>query len=231
MAYSEPMADDFVTVARYADPISAQMAVDVLRQEGIVATAPGVGHSGVLGAAGSVMLQIVVQVRQSDALAATELLEALEEGGEVVDEDAPEELRAPRVEDTHASSGEGPYRDTEGELPLSADRKSSVGISVALFLTFGAGHFYAREKAAAVLLSLMEVSALFLAFGSHSSAPMMLVPAVMAVDVFGVPGAVRRHNAGEPRSAGQQLLRTAIWLALAATSLYVLGRFDPNPPR
>jgi hypothetical protein len=226
------MADPFVTVARYVDPILAQMAVDVLRQEGIVATATGVGHSGVLGAAGSMLLQIPVQVRESEALRAMELLEALEEGGEVVDEDAPEELRAPRAGDAgHASSGEGPYRDTEGELAPNAPLKSSVGISVGLFLTLGAGHFYAREKTAGVLLALTEVTAFFLAVGSHSSVPMTLVPAVMAVDVFGVPGAVRRQNAGAPRSAGEQLLRTLIWIALVAASLYFFGRFDPDPPR
>ncbi|NOY92942.1 MAG: hypothetical protein GXP55_17295 [Deltaproteobacteria bacterium] len=225
------MADPFVTVARYVDPILAQMAVDVLRQEGIVATATGVGHSGVLGAAGSMLLQIPVQVRESEALQAMELLEALEEGGEVVDEDAPEELRMPSTKDSErAIPGEGPYRERRGEPAESAPRKATVGISVALFLTLGAGHFYARERAAALLLALAEAGAVFLSISEKSPAPMLLVPVAMAVDVFGVPGAVRRHNAGEPRSAAEQLLRTGIWLVLAAIALYFLGgAIDPEP--
>jgi len=218
------MADDFVTVARYVDPILAQMAVDVLRQEGIVATAPGVGHSGVLGAAGSMLLQISVQVRRSAALRATELIEALEEGGEVVDDDAPEELRAPKP--THpevAQAGDGPYRGHRGEITEPTALKPVVGVCVGLFLTLGAGHFYAREKASAALLALAEVGSGLLSMMGHSSTPMLLLPTVVLVDVFGAPGAVKRQNAGQPRSTTEQLWRTGAWVAVGAALLYIFG--------
>lgn len=223
------MADDFVIIARYSDPIRAQMAVDVLRHEGIVATAPGVNHSGVLGAAGGILLDIALSVPAADATRAAELLEALEDGGELVDDDAPAELRYSE-EEPAPPGGVGPYRGGRGELSTEAGKKPMVAAFAGMFLTFGAGHFYAGEKAAGALLAALELVGL-VSSGGESGASVLL-PVVIFFDIVTAPGAAKRTNAGAPRSPVEQLLRTAAWVVPLAALLYLLGgALDAHAPR
>jgi hypothetical protein len=195
-----------------------------------------VNHSALFGQIGH-FIDIVVQVPRSDATRAKELLETLEERGEIVDE-APEarelELESrPVNEGEEPPPGQGPYRSAATEPRRSAPRLKRVAAFLSLAISFGTGHFYVRQTLAGSVLLLAQIGA-FLIAANGNGAAMAAVPVLMLIDLVGSTCGAARVNAGKPLSAKAQLLRTlpaaAAALLLAALALPAIHRaVAPEP--
>ncbi|RLB56593.1 MAG: hypothetical protein DRJ42_02900 [Deltaproteobacteria bacterium] len=126
--------DRFVTIATIQDPVRAEVLKDILAQEGIEATIAGANHSALFGQVGA-FVTIHLQVLESRAVEASELIEALdEEDVELVDDDEASFLRTADHADygdprAIHDAGAGPYR--EGPPKRGADEpKRSFGGTV-----------------------------------------------------------------------------------------------------
>lgn len=124
--------DRFVTIATIQDPVRAEVLKDLLAQEGIEATIAGANHSALFGQVGA-FVTIHLQVLESRAVEATELIEALdEEDVELVDEDEASLLRTadhadygdPRA--VH-DAGAGPYREGPPKYAIEKSKGSVAG--------------------------------------------------------------------------------------------------------
>lgn len=197
------MADErFVTVAMLDDPVQAEMIRDVLGQAGIVSTMQGAEHRGMLGVVG-MYIQIPVQVPQSRAAEAAEIIDALDNpDAEIVEDDRArhDADRAPSAREP----GEGPYRVSAAPPPPRSPRLKRVAAFCSLALTFGTGHFYARESTAGFALLAAEL----LAFALSVSVAPTAVYAVLGLVLFDLIGGLRacdRYNEGRSRSRGGQV--------------------------
>jgi len=211
--------DAIVILERHLDPMAAQMRADVLRSAGIDVATPGLDHGHLLGA-GASYVSIPLQVRAEDEERAREVLEGLEN---------PDELLEGPVDPT-PPAGEGPYRGGEAiDRSYRDARKKRVAAFCSLALTFGTGHFYAREATTGWLLLGLEVAAF--AMGLRGGPVWMsCVPVLMAYDLVGGLRACDRHNEGKPFTPGQQLARAPLVVALAGAAIWVAPYLDPAPP-
>jgi hypothetical protein len=207
--------DEIVILERLHDPVAAQMRADVLRSAGIDVATPGLQHSQMLGVMGN-YITIPLQIRRVDLERAREVLEGLEN---------PDELLEGPVDPT-PPAGEGPYRGGEAvDRSYGEERQKRVSAFCSLVLTFGTGHFYARETTTAWLLLGLEVTAFVLGM-RYDPMWMSAIPMLMAYDLFGSMRACDRHNAGQPFTPGQQLARGPIVLALAGGAIFVAPYLD-----
>ena len=223
--------DPFVTIRIAGDPLEAQMLRDVLSQEGIEATIPGAYHGALLGAAGA-LIRIPVQVRRSQAEEAACIVEAIDEYDAVLPdgEEGPavpaEEMERRLALADAQDEGQGPYR--AGPIVREAPerpRLKRVAVIASVVLTFGAGHFYARDTRGGLLLLLSELVVLLLAMGGHAPQAMGALPILVIADVVGAMGAVDRAN-GEQTEGGKASRHAALVgaiLALAVALLALLG--------
>ncbi len=210
--------DEILTLESHLDPVVAQMRADVLRSAGIDVSTPGLNHAHLLGASAS-YVRIPLQVRAEDRDRARDLLEGLEN---------PDELLEGPVDPT-PPAGAGPYRGGEAVDRRYGDaRLKRVAAFCALTLTFGTGHFYARETTTGWLLLGLELSAFVLGF-QLGGTWMSCIPALMAYDLVGGTRACDRHNAGTPRTTGQQLARAPLILALAGGAIWAAPYLDEEP--
>jgi hypothetical protein len=210
--------DAIVILERHLDPMAAQMRADVLRSAGIDVATPGLDHGHLLGAAVS-YVSIPLQVRVEDEERAREVLEGLEN---------PDELLEGPVDPT-PPAGEGPYRGGEAiDRSYRDARKKRVAAFCSLALTFGTGHFYAREVTTGWLLLGLEVAAF--AMGLRGGvAWMSCIPVLMLYDLVGGIRACDRHNEGKPFTPGQQLARAPLVVALAGAAIWVAPYLEPTP--
>ena len=215
----------FVTVATMSDAIQAQMACDLLAEEGIAATAVGKEHGAMLGVYGA-FLQIPLQVPADRAAEARELLT---QSG----------LLGPTPDggDKPKSAGRGHLRSVptlgakQAVTTAGSPRQKRVAIFVAVALSFGAGHFYAREHVSGALLGIAELALIVLAVAGDA-AVMGGVPLLMLVDLIGSLYAVRRYNDGRPRSTDRQLVITGGLVALVVVAaVYALPAIGARLPQ
>lgn len=230
-------ADRFVTVARTHDPVRAEVIRDILAQEDIPATIAGAHHNALLGAAGA-FIEILVQVPATAADRAAEIIGAMGDEEQVLVDDSAEARELGRVPHEElagsagASPGEGPYRRAPRRREPDRPRLKRVASFLSLVVTFGTGHFYARETASGCVLLVAEVG-VFVAGVAHPPF-MWALPLLMGIDLFGSLRAVERFNARAPLSSGAQLARTAALSAAAlATAVWlvppVLEALRPEP--
>jgi len=180
-----------VTLRRVGDPVEAQMLVDLLREEGIVAITPGNEHNAMMGGLLAGALDVPLKVPPEDAERARAILSALEEYDEVDPEDA-----APSARE---AAGGGPYRgasEPEGPTP----RKKTVAVAAALIMpgvigAFGSGHFYVRSWARG--FALLAIAWLCAILGMSGQAWAWLgLPLVVAYDIFGALSVISRDARG-----------------------------------
>lgn len=172
------MSDRFVTIRTLYDPLEAETLKALLEQEGIVATIQGAHHSALYGGLLASALRVPLQVRESDAERAREIIDALHDF-----DSADEEGHAP-------SAGDGPYRASAAPADEPPPRKVMVAVAAALvmpcvILLFGAGHFYVRSHLRGVALLLSAWTALLLFFRQDLGIALAALPVVMLLDAFG----------------------------------------------
>ena len=208
-------ADEFVTLEALHDPTRAAMLEEILREAGIPVHVLGLEQRRLFATVGATSL-IQLRVPRSHLAEAEELVQAIEAPDAVLEPVAPPE----------PPPGAGPYRGaTEPREDYGDPRLKRVSFFCALLLTFGTGHFYAREKNTGWLLLLLEAvgfAGAFLGMPRLGAA----VPALILYDAFGSLGAVDRFNAGAPRSEVAQLKRAPLVLAVAALGVFLGPHVD-----
>lgn len=196
----------WVTIRRYDDGLTAQIAVDFLRDHGIpVALRGNSGSTAVLNRFDTV-LDVRLIVRPKHRRRALEALSALEEPGPPIE--AREELAA--------DSGH-PYRDTSARDGGLMPRYRRAAFALALMLPMGAGHFYAGENVAGGVFAGAIASLAVGALALHSEPMLLAAMLVVACDAVTALSAVARHNQGKRLPARAQAIR-----AIAATTVAVL---------
>lgn len=185
-----PMSDRFVTIRRCGNPMEAEQLAALLRDEGIPTSLPGNTHNAMYGGLLAAALEVPIQVPERDAERAKAILGALEEYEAV--EPNLDARTAP--DDEEMTEGEGPFRSTRLEAPVS-DRKPGVAIAAAIVLpmvlgAFGAGHFYARSYLRGFVLLLLAWTLVFVGLGGTGAAFLGL-PVVVALDVAGALSILR----------------------------------------
>mgnify|MGYP001592434521 CR=1 FL=1 len=176
----------FITIRKVHDAVEAEMLVDLLAQEGIVASTPGAAQSGYLGHIAAAVFETPLQVRERDAARAREIIAALRDYDEIV----PEDVVAPSISDD-----DGPYRGAHIE-PSGPPRKKLTAAAAAILMPmilglFGAGHFYVREHVRGFLLlssAWLLIAGAILLDGAIVAA----IPLVIALDVWGAMAAIDR---------------------------------------
>jgi len=172
------MSDRFVSIRKVADPVEADMLVDLLSQEGIPAHTPGAGQAGYLGNIAAATFEVRLMVPEDRAEEAKAIISALRE----FDEIDPEDQMPKEISDT-----DGPYRGgarTDGLPP----RKKLTALAAAIVLpmiigAFGAGHFYARDYQRGFLL--LALAWLCIVLSVVWFAPLIAgVPIVVALDAW-----------------------------------------------
>lgn len=221
MADPEEDQDEAVIVTRVRDPVRADLIRTLLESEGIWVTVPGSAHRGMLGIEGA-FLELPVLVRRYDRARAEELIAAMEThdglvsggGDDGDDEDSAEEdARRDAAPDVGASSprpSDGramPYRAPLEKRTAPSPRLKRVSGFVAIAITFGAGHWYARETTSGLLITLAQIAAIWAAMTLHPWA-IVAVIALVAYDFVGSMRAANRFNAGRPLTNNQQALRS-----------------------
>lgn len=195
---------DWVTIARFDDPMQAEMTRDFLESHGVkLRTLGNAPQMSVLNRFTTVM-DIRLAVAREDVAEAEEVLAALE-----------------------SANLEHPYRGSEDRAvaALKAEgatprRYRRAAFVLGLIVPIGAGHFYAQHSAMAVVLLGGIVAGLLGAVVGGQPWMAMASLIVIACDVVLSPWAVMRHNAGAIPHEGRQrvmgvlIVVTAVVLAL-----------------
>jgi hypothetical protein len=203
--------ETWVVVRRYDDGLTAQIAVDFLRDHGVpVALRGNSGATAVLNRFDTV-LDVRLVVRKKHLPRALEALSALETPGTPIE--SREEL---------AEASGHPYRDMEARAPDAMPRYKRAAFALALMLPIGAGHFYAGENVAGVVFAATITTCFGSALALHSERPLVVAIFVVACDALTALTAVDRHNAGTPASRASQALRATGCVAFAALAALLL---------
>lgn len=218
------MSERYVIVHRSYDPIVIEHLGEMLREAGIAARVLGTRSAALIGV-GSVIAELHIGVPESQAGDATEFLESYFEGdgaalladaGLVVDDDEDDE--------DEVDSGD------DRELPARPLRPIFAGVAVVL--TFGIGHVYARRPATAIMLAAGQLAsfAVFsqLPFDSAAIAWGGAYVTIIAFDLVGSQLAVRAYNRGFRRGVAAQIGAGALALGLATGVASVLVETDPE---
>ncbi len=208
--------DSFVTLETLHDPMEAEVHRELLQDAGIVVATPGLEHRHMLGMIGG-YVKISIKVRQSDLEAAREILTSLEDADEILEP----------IADPKPPAVDGPYRGGPGddEEGYTDKKLKRIAAFASLVLTFGSGHFYARQMHTAWLILALEANAIGAALLGHPELA-AIVPALMIYDFFGGLRAVDRFNAGEIASASAQLARVPLVLAFAGAAYFSAPYLD-----
>lgn len=205
------MQSEWVVVRHYDDGLSAQIALDFLRDHGVpVALRGNSGATAVLNRFDTV-LDVRLVVREKYLPDALEALSALESPG------TPIESRDEMV----LATGH-PYRDAGERAPDAMPRYKRAAFALAWMLPIGSGHFYAGESVAggvfAAAIAMCGISAVVM----RSEKAIALAMFIVACDALTALAAVDRHNAGAPASRAAQAVRAALCVMFAAVCAALL---------
>lgn len=218
-SYTSPVSESYVIVHRSYDPIVIEHLGEMLREAGIAARVLGTRSASLIGV-GSVITELHIGVPESQAGEATEFLEdyfagegaALLADAGLLDPDDDGEV------DDRAGDRDRPLR------PIFA--------GVAVVLTFGIGHLYARRPVTAVMLAAGQLATfvVFTQFSFDSAAIAWggAYGTVIIYDLVGAQLAVRAYNRGVRRGVGAQLGAGVLALGLAAAVAFTAGTKVPQ---
>ncbi len=204
----EPEEDAFVEVARPTSALEGEMAVDFLRQQGIVARLLGTRDAALIGV-GPQIVALRLEAPASRAREARGLLAALARGELVDEEGAPESVEGDRAP-AHPTADD--HHDEGGERPRQA--VLAIG-SVMLF--FGGSHLYAQRPWTAAVLAATQLGALLQRGDAWPASEIAsaTMATVLALDlVFGLV-AVRAWNRGVRRTIARQVIDGLVLAAVA----------------
>ena len=231
------MHDDFVIVHRTHDSIQADMLGEILRDGGIAARVIGTRSAAAIGV-GQNIVQVYIEVPQAQAGQATDFLEAFFSGdamdglaealGFAPDED--EDDGGARVGGGAREPGDGEGQDhggRDGDDPVRERELRPLLAAGSAFLTFGAGHLYARRPLTAAALAAGQLVAMVLLFGGRSwndwTVGVTLLGGLLACDLVGAPLAVRTYRRGFRRRAAWQAAVGATYVAATVGLALVVG--------
>ncbi len=182
---------ELVTIRQLANPVEAEMLVDLLAQEGITAIVPGKEHNAMMGGLIASALQMPLKVPADQAERALAVLSALDDYDDVDPLDA-----APNAPEAMELEGDGPYRGGPARDDAMPPRKKRVAIAAGLFLPmvfgcFGGAHFYVRSYARGFGLMATAWVAAYLGITGHPLA-WIVPPVVVLIDIFGALGVIDR---------------------------------------
>jgi hypothetical protein len=218
------MSENYVIVCRTYDAVQADMLGDLLRENGIAARVLGTRHGALIGV-GQNILQMHIEVPQSQAGEATDFLEAFfqGEGAELLHE---------------ATGFEGDEEPAEPGVaaPAGGARKAlrplfAAGLAL-MASAIGGGHLYGRRPFTALLIAAGHVMALASIISLEWKAVatgLAMYLTLLALDLAGSQVAVRAYNRGVSVSPLRQLVTGAIFLALAGAAGGLVGPRIPEP--
>lgn len=181
-------------LARLGDPVEAGALRELLEGEGIPVAMPGLTHRSLFGMMGA-FVDIVVRVPRKDLARAKELLEGLRTASPPTEAEKPEER-------------------------VRTDRLRRIAVFAALWLPFGAGHFYARRHRAAFVILAAQIVCVGLAIGLPAF--WYAVPGIVLADMLGSVLAIGAVQRGKPVPT---LAALAPVFALASIALVPAVRF------
>ncbi len=203
---------EWVVVRHYDDGLSAQIALDFLRDHGVpVALRGNSGATAVLNRFDTV-LDVRLVVREQHLSDALEALGALESPGTPIES---------RDEMVLATTGH-PYRDAGARAPDAMPRYKRAAFALAWMLPIGSGHFYAGESVAGGVFAAAIAMCGIGAVAMRSEKAIALAMFVVACDALTALAAVDRHNAGAPASRTSQAVRAALCVMFAAVCAALL---------
>ena len=212
------MGEPFVIVHRSYDPLVIDHLGEILREAGIAARVLGTREAALIGM-GSSIAELHISVPESQAGEATEFLESYfgDDGAELL-------ARAGLLDDEEDEENDDEDERSETLRPIFA--------GVAVVLTFGVGHLYARRPVTALFLAVGQL-ATFVVFTQFSFEGAAIAwggayITVILFDLVGAQIAVRAFNRGLRSSRLTQALTGAGALALAAGIAFTLGTKAPD---
>ncbi|WP_428261097.1 hypothetical protein [Haliangium sp.] len=203
------MSEPFVIVHRSSDPFQADILGAILRDNGIAARVLGTRHGAAIGV-GQHILELHIEVPQSQAGAATDFLEAyFEQDGEAL---LAEQMG---LSDDDADEGD----DAAGPEQFEAPGTGSGSAALATLILFGGSHAYTRRFVTAVCLAAGQAYAL-LAILLGASAPLIdgvaMAAALLAGDLIGGQLAARARRQGRVVAPWTQQLAVGALLVAGA---------------
>jgi hypothetical protein len=197
--------DEWVELRRFDDPLRADMVKNFLRAHGV--------HVGMRGDPGvtavlnrfATIVDIRLDVRQSELVSAREALAAMEAEG--VDQPF---RGGHRVETEEVAEDKEP-----------APRKTAFAIFLAMLFPIGAGHFYAGHTAAGTLLGAGIVAGGLGGFLGDRPELFHAAAILLVIDIALSHWAVKRHNASRipPENVQRRWAAVAVAVAFAIALL------------
>ena len=211
------MSERYVIVHRSYDPIVIEHLGEILREAGIAARVLGTRSAALIGV-GSVITELHIAVPESQAGEATDFLESYFEGE-----------GAELLADAGLLDGEDD-EEPEAEQPERPLRPIFAGVAVVL--TFGIGHLYARRPVTAIILAAGQL-ATFVVFSRFPFEAAAIAwggayGTIILFDLVGAQLAVRAYNRGDRRGVGAQLGAGALAVGLASAVAFTLGTKAPD---
>lgn len=229
------MSEKYVIVHRSYDPVQSDLLGDILRENGILARVLGTRNGAVIGV-GQNILQMHIEVPQSQAGEATDFLEAFfaTDGEQLLAEQFPDEGDE-GDEGGQLGAGDETEVPTRGARidPGEEQRRPLFAAALALILgIIGAGHLYARRPATAVILTGGQIVAiLFILSPEWQTVATGIVAFVtlVSLDFIGAQRAVSAHNRGLRASLSRQIVSGLALVAVAALVSSLVGPRIPEP--
>lgn len=243
-----PASEKYVTVHRSYDPIIIEMLGDILRQHGIAARVLGTRNGAIVGVAQTI-LQLHIEVPQSQAGEATEFIEDFvgNHADDLPDDDYGDDDdgggdRGNDDEHGHAESESQVDRtaaDDRAEPESRRPRQLRPLFAAAVSLVFtglGVGHLYGRRPYTGLLIAIGFWTTFFLggtratSFAAMATVGVTLA-ALLMFDLLGSQQAVRAWNRGGRVSVVGQLGRGVMLVAAATLLGKMIGPHVPPPER
>jgi hypothetical protein len=168
--------DELVKLTDCHNPVEAGAMREYLEANGIFAFVQGENHSSMLGAIGSIMIELNVLVRRRDYEEARALIDAFENANPIEDEDW--------QEDGGDDGGpDGLVAPPRAQLSVSSVGKNPVTAAVlGLVPSFGFAHFYTGALFRGSILAATEIAGITL-LGTNLVLGIGLIVVAMFVDV------------------------------------------------